>query len=136
MSSPARPTDIEVKLTYLQWQSIYGHTRPYRIARFGRKKQKGDQEKLHNLIFRQENCAEIIQDIRGFKEEDIKFTLEANGFAYCKYPPSSPMKPQDFWNSEQVEKVFLPECEAILRNEIEGIDQVYIFDWKVSRQVL
>jgi hypothetical protein len=33
-------------------------------------------------------------------------------------------------------KIFLPECEAILRNEIEGVDRVFIFDWKVSNSIL
>jgi hypothetical protein len=128
-------TDIETKLTYLQWQTSYTETRPYRIAQFGRKKTKNEQKKPHNLIFQKGEDIEVIRDIKGMKE-DQKFTLEANGFVYRRYPPPWSTTPKDYWDPEQIRNVFLPECEAILRNEIEGVDRVFIFDWKVSNSIL
>ncbi|KAH1498167.1 hypothetical protein LV164_002425 [Aspergillus fumigatus] len=128
----SRSTDVSVKLTYLQWQSIYNDTRPYRIAQFGRKK-KNAQKPAHNLIFHKGDSEELIRDIRKTKEQGAQFRLEMNGFIYRKYPSSS-MAPSDFWSAEQVEKVFLPECEAVIRNEIKGVDQVYIFDWKLRKK--
>lgn len=128
----SQPTDVKVKLTYLQWQSIYNHTRPYRIAQFGRRKRKNAQKPAHNLIFHKGNNEELIRDIRGTKEQGGEFSLEMNGFVYRKYPSSS-MGPRDFWSAEQVEKVSLPKCEAIIRNAIKGVEQVYVFDWKVNK---
>ncbi|GFF83376.1 hypothetical protein IFM60648_06675 [Aspergillus lentulus] len=128
----SQTTDVKVKLRYLQWQSIYNDTRPYRIAQFGRKKRNA-QKPAHNLIFHKGDSEELIRDIRTTKGKGREFSLEMNGFVYCKCP-SSAMGPSDFWNAEQVEKVFLPECEAIIRNEIKGVDQVYIFDWKLRKK--
>ncbi|KAK9561570.1 hypothetical protein V6000_004464 [Aspergillus fumigatus] len=128
----SQSTDVSVKLTYLQWQSIYNDTRPYRIAQFGRKK-KNAQKLAHNLIFHKGDSEELIRDIRKTKEQGAQFSLEMNGFIYREYPSSS-MAPSDFWSAEQVEKVFLPECEAVIRNEIKGVDQVYIFDWKLRKK--
>jgi hypothetical protein len=130
----SQSTDVKVKMTYLQWQSIYNDTRPYRVAQFGRKKRNA-QKPAHNLIFHKGDSEELIRDIRGTNEKGGEFSLETNGFVYRKYP-SSAMVPSDFWSAEQVEKVFLPECEAIIRNEIKGVDQVYIFDWKVTSRIL
>lgn len=122
------PTDIQTKLTYLHWQTSYTQTRPYRIAQFGRKKKNDEQ--THNLVFHKGNSAETIKDIRGLADI-TKFTLETNGFVYATHPPPSLTQPKDFLDPEQVRNVFLPECEAILRKEIEGIDRIFIFDWKV-----
>jgi hypothetical protein len=123
--------DIETKLTYLQWQNSYTKVRPYRIAQFGRKKSKNEQPKPHNLVFHKGEDIETIRDVRGI-DDDQKFSLEANGFVYRRYPPPWSITPKDYYDPEQIRNVFLPECEAILRNEIEGVDRVFIFDWKVN----
>ena len=129
--------DIETKLRYLQWQDNYTHTRPYRIAQFGRKKKNNEQQKAHNLVFREGDVAETIKDIRGTTEAegDLSFTLETNGFVYRRYPPPLFTNPKDFGHPDHIQNVFLPECEAIVRNEIEGVDRVLIFDWKVSDRI-
>jgi hypothetical protein len=126
--------DIETKLKYLEWQPSYTHTRPYRIAKFGRKRKNDDQNKPYNLVFREGHNTEIIKDIRGMKEDERNsgFTLDANGFVYRRYPAPLFTNPKDFEAPDHIKNIFLPECEAILRNEIEGVDQVFIFDWKVS----
>ncbi|CAG8081407.1 unnamed protein product [Penicillium nalgiovense] len=126
--------DIETKLKYLQWQSSYSHTRPYRVAQFGRKRKNNEQEKPHNLVFQDGDVAETIRDIRGSTAagDNQSFTLETNGFVYGRYPSLLFTNPKDFGEPDHIQNVFLPECEAILRNEIEGVERVFIFDWKVS----
>jgi hypothetical protein len=126
------PTDIKTKLTYLHWQPTYTQTRPYRIAQFGRKKKNDEQ--AHNLVFRKGDFAETIHDIRGVNE-DTKYTLETNGFVYARHPPPIFTQPKDFLDPDQVRNVFLPECEAILRKEIEGVERIFIFDWKVGNVI-
>lgn len=126
--------DIETKLKYLQWQTSYTHTRPYRIAQFGRKRKNNGQKKPHNLVFQEGDAVETIRDIRGITEAEgnQSFTLEINGFVYSRYPPPLFTNPKDFGDPDHIQNIFLPECEAILRNEIDGVDRVFIFDWKVS----
>ncbi|KAJ5565073.1 hypothetical protein N7513_001315 [Penicillium frequentans] len=125
------PSDIQTKLTYLHWQNSYTHTRPYRIAQFGRNKK--NDERTHNLVFHKGDAAETIRDIRGVNDF-TKFTLETNGFVYAKHPPPLFTQPKDFLDPEQVRNLFLPECEAILRKEIEGVDRIFIFDWKIRKK--
>lgn len=130
--------DIETKLKYLQWQTNYTHTKPYRVAQFGRKRKNNGQKKPHNLVFREGDAVETIRDIRGTTETkgNQRFTLDINGFVYSRYPPPLFTNPKDFGAPDHIQNIFLPECEAILRNEIEGVDQVFIFDWKVSTKEL
>ncbi|KAJ5771986.1 hypothetical protein N7520_002515 [Penicillium odoratum] len=121
--------DIETKLTYLEWQTSYTQTRPYRIAKFGR---RNNGLKPHNLVFRKGDSPELIKDIRDIK--DKSFALDTNGFVYARHPPPKFTQPSDFLDPEQVRNIFLPECEAILRKEIEGVDRVFIFDWKIRKK--
>ncbi|CAG8899823.1 unnamed protein product [Penicillium egyptiacum] len=127
--------DIETKLKYLQWQTNYTHIRPYRIAQFGRKRKNNEQKTPHNLVFQEGAVAETIRDIRGIEAEGTwSFTLETNGFVYRRYPSPLFTNPKDFGDPYHIQNIFLPECEAILRNEIEGVERVFIFDWKIRKR--
>lgn len=126
-------TDVQAKLTYLQWQPSYSHTRPYRIGQFvGRRKPKKQKEgeKTTNLVFCVAEHAETIKDIRGLNGSS--FNLDTNGFGYLKCPPPALAKAYDYSDSEKIENIFLPECEDILKHHVEGADEVLIFDWKVG----
>ncbi|KAJ5934803.1 hypothetical protein N7466_004350 [Penicillium verhagenii] len=122
--------DIQTNLTYLQWQTSYTQNRPYRIAQFGRRKK---DDKTHNLVFCKADSPELIRDIRGV-EADETFTLEKNGLVYARHPPPRFTQPRDFLDPDQVRNIFFPECEAILRNEIEGVGRIFIFDWKIRKK--
>ncbi|KAL2861947.1 hypothetical protein BJX68DRAFT_13871 [Aspergillus pseudodeflectus] len=140
-------TDALTELTYLEWQPSYTHTRPYRISEYvGRrrkgknkaKQQQGDEgegknDKLPNtnLVFRTSEHAETIRDIRGSAEQ---FTLDTNGFAYIRCPPPALTRAWEYADPRKIESVFLPECEAILRREVEGADEVVVFDWKIRKR--
>lgn len=122
--------DIETKLKYLQWQDDYTHTRPYRVAQFGSNKKSSESPKKHNLVFKDGDCAEIIRDIRA--REKSMFTLETTGFVYSRCPPPLFTSAKDFCHPDHIKDLFLPQCEEILRKEIEEVEQVFVFDWKVS----
>lgn len=129
-------TDVQAKLTYLQWQPSYTHTRPYRIGQFvGRRNSRKEKhrEKTTNLVFCAAEHAETIKDIRGLTDGPA-FTLDTNGFVYIKCPPPALAKAYDYSDREKIENIFLPECEDILRRHVEGADEVIIFDWKVGQQ--
>jgi hypothetical protein len=140
-------TDAQTQLTYLEWQPSYTHTRPYRISTYVGRQRKGKNKANHqpgegegngdnekppntNLVFRKSEHAETIRDIRGCSAE--QFTLDTNGFAYIRCPPPALTRAWEYSDPKKIEDVFLPECEAILRREVEGVDEVVVFDWKVS----
>jgi hypothetical protein len=122
--------DIEARLTYLQWQPSYAYTRPYKIGQFARRRMPGKQrEKTTNLVFCAAEQTETIRDIRALEP---LFNLDTNGFAYKRCHGPALTKPYDYSDEEKIKSIFLPECEAILKNEIEAADDILIFDWKVG----
>lgn len=64
-----------------------------------------------------------IEDGRGHESE---FTLDRNGFQIV----AAPSKVGDFYAPEEVERVYYPEVEKLLRNVL-GVRQVKIFDHTV-----
>ena len=67
---------------------------------------------------------EIMHDVRGVEKS---FTLDGNGFCYLTRPPEF----RDWYSPEAIETVYLEEVKRILREEVEGVDHVEIFDWRV-----
>jgi hypothetical protein len=57
-------------------------------------------------------------------------TLDANGFALVKHPTAV----RDFFDDEEVKRVYYPEVERVLK-QVTGADRVYIFDHTTRRRV-
>ena len=64
-----------------------------------------------------------IEDARGRESE---FTLDRNGFALVKAPTTV----ADFYNSEEIKRVYCPEVEQLLRGAF-GASRVFVFDHNV-----
>lgn len=64
-----------------------------------------------------------IEDARGRESE---FTLDRNGFALVK----SPTAVADFYDTEEIKRVYYPEVEKLLRDKV-GASRVFIFDHNV-----
>jgi hypothetical protein len=64
-----------------------------------------------------------IEDARG-REQD--FTLDRNGFALVKAPTAV----ADFYDPEQIKRVYYPEVERLLRETL-GAARVFVFDHNV-----
>jgi hypothetical protein len=67
--------------------------------------------------------AVTIEDARGHESE---FTLDRNGFALIK----APTEVADFYTPEEIERVYYPEVERLLRNVL-GASRVVVFDHNV-----
>jgi hypothetical protein len=65
----------------------------------------------------------FIEDARG-RESD--FTLDRNGFALVKAPTAV----ADFYNAEEIKRVYYPEVERLLRDTL-GASRVFVFDHNV-----
>ncbi|KAL4799556.1 hypothetical protein BDV19DRAFT_261094 [Aspergillus venezuelensis] len=126
--------DVQARLTYLKWQPEYTETRAYKISQYiGRRKQKKQGgEKTSNLVFR-EGEPEMIKDVNGLKG-DRPFSLDRNGFAYVRCPAPVLTKAYEYSDPWKIQKIFLPECEDILKSHVEGADEVMIFDWKIRKR--
>jgi hypothetical protein len=64
-----------------------------------------------------------IEDARGRESE---FTLDRNGFALVKAPTTV----ADFYNLEEIKRVYYPEVEQLLRGAL-GASRVFVFDHNV-----
>ena len=114
--------DEEANLLYLDWQDLYNTEKPFQIFSVVPDSNLPYQ-RTTNLVFK-EGSAEIIRDVRGTESQ---FTLDKHAFAFRECPT----KLQNFGSAEDVENIYLPEVEALLKRELEGLDQVYFFDWRV-----
>ncbi len=65
-----------------------------------------------------------MHDMRGKESE---YTLDRKGF--CIRHHTSKMT--DFSNEDAIKETYIPEIEALLKAELEGIDQVHVFDYRV-----
>jgi len=64
-----------------------------------------------------------IEDARG---REAEFTLDCNGFALLKAPTAV----ADFYSEEEIERVYYPEVERLLRDAL-GASRVFVFDYNV-----
>ena len=67
---------------------------------------------------------EYIRDVRG---EESLHSLDDHDFAFRAYPTSL----RDFSVRGNIENIYLSEMEDPLKREVEGVDEVYFFDWRV-----
>ncbi|KAF2271736.1 uncharacterized protein EI97DRAFT_437523 [Westerdykella ornata] len=69
----------------------------------------------------------VIDDLRGQEE---KFTLDNNAFAVVSNVPSNEY---DFQDDEKIKKVYYPEVEKLLLENLPGAHKVLIFDHTIRR---
>lgn len=120
------PLDEKASLQYLKWQELYETEKPYQLFSTVTK-QELPVRGATNLEWTKGD-AEIIHDVRDILSQ---FTLDKNGFAFREAPTSF----RAFESTEQIEKIYLPEIEDILRLEVEGVDQIHFFDWRIRKNV-
>jgi hypothetical protein len=119
-----QPHDEQAILNYLSWQKLYEEEKPFQLFSVVGGGHLPDQ-RTTNLVF-MEGGIEPIHDVRT---KETQYTLNKQGFAF-RYQPTHV---GDFGVRDEVENVYLPEMERLLRREVEGVDQVYFFDWRVCQ---
>ncbi|KAH8746035.1 methyltransferase CmcJ [Hyaloscypha finlandica] len=111
---------LMVTLKFLDWQELYETEKPFQI--FINIPDEPEDKRTSNLVF--EDVEVAVHDVRG-REKD--FDLDANGFRFLKH--SSIL--DDFHSKALIEDIYLPEVEALLRKEVEDVDKVFFFDWRL-----
>jgi hypothetical protein len=107
------------RLRHLKWDPIYLKEKPYQVF-----VNVPDGERSTNLVF--ETIEKDVADIRGQEQE---YSLKDNGFRYINSP--SKLNGADFDRQEEIERVYLSECEELIKSHVAGADQTFIFDWRV-----
>jgi len=106
---------------YVEWQDLYKDEKPFQILID--LPGEATNKRTTNLVF-SKGIEENIQDVR---EQLSKFDLDIHGFVHRNHPTR--LKMEDFADKAKVENIFLPECEAILKDVMDGVDQVYFYNW-------
>ena len=93
---------------YLKWEEKFRHVKPYQIV-------SENIPELDHLarsnIEMVEGPEEVIEDIRG---RESAFSLDQNGFQILKHE----FPPIDYQSSEDVETVYKPEIEGLLKERV------------------
>ncbi|PVH81943.1 hypothetical protein DL98DRAFT_621493 [Cadophora sp. DSE1049] len=109
-------------LTYLKWQNIYQTVKLYQALM---EVPKGVTHS--NLVF-ENGPEELIKDVRG---RESLFNLDDNGFTFKKHQ----FVTQALFTKDKIESVYLQEVHDLIKNEIPGADEMFVFNWQLMRNV-
>ncbi|KAH7000617.1 hypothetical protein EDB80DRAFT_866625 [Ilyonectria destructans] len=117
------PRDETVTINYAKWLPIYEREVPYQIlSHFS-----GDYKKT-NLEFGPAPVPETIHDMRG---RQTNFTADSHGFQVCRQETAV----KDWTNKDVIETQYYAEMERLLKKELEGVDEVFFYDWRPRKNV-
>ena len=106
---------------YLQWEDRFNREKPYQIVSENITELDGLARSNIAMI---EGPEELIEDIRG---RETTFSLDDNGFKILKYA----FPAIDYQRHQDVEEIYKPEIEKLLKRDVEGVDKVVFFNWRV-----
>jgi len=115
--------ELEISLKFLSWQSLYETEKPFHI--FLNIPPGAPDQRNTNLVFHDVHIP--VRDVRSLSLNQQP-TLDQSGFIYRRSGTSL----SKFTDRTQIESVYLPEVELLLRREVEDIERVFFFDWRVS----
>ncbi|KAH8596649.1 methyltransferase CmcJ [Bisporella sp. PMI_857] len=111
---------LEISLKFLEWQTLYETEKPFQI--FINIPEEAEDKRDTNLVFH-----DVRLQISDARDLDQNLSIDEKGFVYRRYPTSV----MNFTDRKMVEDAYLPEIEAILRRELDGVDRVFFFDWRL-----
>lgn len=107
---------------YLVWNPSFQKGVPVKVLLNGT---AGAESK--DLLVYKTGPPETVVDVRGREEQ---YSLDSHGFRYLKH--CSQYSVSELHNVQIVQRHYLAECEAILKDCLDGVDRVHLFDWRVS----
>ncbi|KAH8173483.1 hypothetical protein LIA77_07738 [Sarocladium implicatum] len=116
------PQNVEASFKFIKWLELYKTEKPFQI--FANIPDDAKDQRLSNVDFEEEPTR--VTDIRGCEGD---YSLDANGLAVVKHESRT----SDFTNRETIENDYLPEVESLLREQLEGVDKVFVFDWRLRK---
>lgn len=113
------------KIQYLKWTDEYLTEGPFEKYVIG---EQPTDERTTNLAFEEKDI--LIKDIRGHEKD---FSLDNNGFIvrnFSKGAATLAEHPQ--LGDTAIINSYLPLVDELLKAEVEGVDRVFPFDWRVG----
>jgi hypothetical protein len=120
LRSSANEQSIKISLKFLKWQELYEIEKPFQI--FIDIPKDAEDQRDTNLVF--ETVEINASDVRGWLQD---LSIDTHGFVYLTHPTAF----TDFTNKTAVEALYLPEVEKVLKQELDNVDRVFFFDWRV-----
>jgi len=117
----SNPQDQTASFMYLLWDDRFLVEKPYQV--FVPLPTGVPEECQSNMEFGAAD-EQVVTDIRGCREE---FSLDNNGFAVSRLAT----KLQTFSDCDEIERVYLAEVSNLLRERMESVERIVIFDWRV-----
>ena len=124
MDVPYVPQDTLSTIKYIKMLELYKVEKPFQIL-IDIPKSAPDQ-RYTNLIY--EDKEETFYDVRG---EEQMYSLNDHGFTYRHHDFGF----KDYEDREAVEASYLPKVEHFIRVEVEDVDKVFFFDWRVRNHI-
>jgi len=112
---------LATNFSYAQSNENFNYEKPFIILTTLSEKQNSS-----NLTY-EKGPAEIVTNIRGKESE---YALDTHGFQFLRSELPG-IESRDWKNRKDVEGVHLPEMENFLKDNVEGVDEVVFFDWRV-----
>jgi hypothetical protein len=119
--APIFPRHENVPLTYLKWIPLFEKEKPF--VYLSEVPKHSEDPRQSNFVFHSMQVP--ITDVRG--KESI-YSLDDHGFAYCQQE----MHFDNFRDEEAIERDYLPQVVDLIHAEVEGADEVHVFDWRVG----
>ena len=119
------PQDAVSNIKYIKFLELYKREKPFSIL-IDIPKNAPDQ-RYTNVVY--EDREETFHDVRG-KEQT--FSLNDHGFTYRHHN----FEFDDYEDREAVEAGYLPKVEQFIRAEVEDVDKVFFFDWRVWNEIV
>jgi hypothetical protein len=115
------------KIQYLKWTDDYLTKGPYEKYTIG----EPTSNEIMNLVFEDKDI--LVKDIRGHEKD---FSLDGNGFIVRNFAKGAAsladqkVLPID---DATIQKLYLPLIDEFLKAEVEGVDRVFPFNWRVGQ---
>ncbi|KAL8904625.1 MAG: hypothetical protein Q9207_003146 [Kuettlingeria erythrocarpa] len=116
-------SSISTTFQYLAWQKLYLIEKPFKL--FIDLPAHVSDPRRTNLEF-QPKAAEDVVDVRGY---EASFSLDIHGFKYIKHTTSV----VNFHVIADMKEKYFKEVEEIIRDNVEDVERVEIFDWRIRR---
>lgn len=108
------------ELVYAKDLPIYQREKPYQIL--------SHLPNLGNTAPSNLEFEALEEDVEDIRLTDRRFTLDDNGFCHAIAPTLF----TDWDSRPKVEEHYLPEVKSLLKQLVEGADEVEVFDWRVG----
>jgi hypothetical protein len=128
--SPQSEVDYEIgRVQFLQWTDLYLTEKPFQLF-LDIDPNAADQRKT-NLVFEEKDIR-----VTNLRSQEHLFSLDQNGFIVRKFPEAASCFQETPPDANIVETKYFPAVERLLRKEVDGIDRLFLLDWRVSAHPL